>query len=213
MASLMQGSAMPSALRRQLSSITSTGPLSSPFKSVRAFSLLCNPQRRTQTRTQQNKHIYLSVSSPKSLPAIQQSRTFLAKLTRKFPASTHIARKQTPTTPAADAEVAQVQSPPLPLTNLPYFVRRTPSNQFPVYLETKAGGTTRLTKIQKTEGDLEALKSDLTRALGLDSVKSYSRGPRHKKTPEITINQLNGHIIVKGWKKPEIEKFLADRNF
>ncbi|QKX56790.1 uncharacterized protein TRUGW13939_03897 [Talaromyces rugulosus] len=217
MASLMQSSAMPSALRHQLSSVTSKGPLSSSFKSVRAFSLLCSPQRRTQTHTEQNKHIYLSVSSPKSLPTIQQSRTFLAELVRKFPASstTHTTtRKQT--NPATDDEETQVQqqSPPLQLTNLPYFVRRTPSNNFPVYLLTKAGSTKRLTKLQKTEGDLEALKSDLTKALGLDSVeKTPSRGSRPKKTPEITINPVNGHIIVKGWKKVEIEKFLAERNF
>lgn len=64
-----------------------------------------------------------------------------------------------------------------------------------MYLETKAGGTKRLTKIQKTEGDLEVLKSDLARALNL---KGDS-----KKNSEITINQLNGHIIVKvcAWQK------------
>lgn len=78
------------------------------------------------------------------------------------------------------------------MTNLPYFVRRTPSNQLPVYLVTKAGGTKQQTKIQKTEGDLEALRTDLSRALGLESGDS-----RGKKSPDVTINRLNGHIIVK----------------
>jgi hypothetical protein len=58
----------------------------------------------------------------------------------------------------------------------------------PVYLETKAGGTKRLTKIQKTEGDLEALKSDLGKALNLET---------GSKKPEVTINSTTGHIIVK----------------
>jgi hypothetical protein len=74
----------------------------------------------------------------------------------------------------------------LSLTNLPYFVRRTGSNQLPVYLVTKAGGTKQLTKIQKTEGDLDALRSDLAQTLGVDT-----------RSPDVSINRLTGHIIVK----------------
>jgi len=76
--------------------------------------------------------------------------------------------------------------PTLSLTNLPYFVRRTGSNQLPVYLVTKAGGTKQLTKIQKTEGDLDALRSDLAQTLGIDT-----------RSPDVSINRLTGHIIVK----------------
>jgi len=76
--------------------------------------------------------------------------------------------------------------PDLPLTNLPYFIRRTPSNQLPVYLVTKAGGTKQQTKLQKTEGDVDALRSDLARALGLE-----------QNPADVTINRLNGHIIIK----------------
>jgi large subunit ribosomal protein L49 len=76
--------------------------------------------------------------------------------------------------------------PTLSLTNLPYFVRRTGSNQLPVYLVTKAGGTKQLTKIQKTEGDLDALRSDLALTLGVDT-----------RSPDVSINRLTGHIIVK----------------
>jgi large subunit ribosomal protein L49 len=88
----------------------------------------------------------------------------------------------TPSSPSAPAAAG----PALPLTNLPYFIRRTPSNQLPVYLVTKAGGTKQQTKIQKTEGDLDALRADLARALGLEQNPS-----------DVTINRLNGHIIVK----------------
>ena len=117
----------------------------------------------------------------------QQTRTFLARLVRKFPASTHSTTP--PLSPVeAEAPSTQTQSTPLQLTNLPYFVRRTPSNKLPVYLETKAGGTKRLTKIQKTEGDLEALKSDLAKALNLET---------SSKKAEVTINSTTGHIIVK----------------
>ncbi|KAE8557252.1 hypothetical protein EYB25_001958 [Talaromyces marneffei] len=145
-----------------------------------------------------------SPSTPKSLLPVQQSRTFLAKLSRKFPASTQSTRPPISPVEAGAPSSTQTQTAPLQLTNLPYFVRRTPSNKLPVYLETKAGGTKRLTKIQKTEGDLEALKSDLAKALNLET---------GSKKPEVTINSTTGHIIVKGWRKDEIQKFLIERNF
>lgn len=136
-------------------------------------------------------------SSPSSLlkPSnitSQQSRTFLSQLKRQ-------ARSLKDTTAAPSASpaaenIGPVPSnlPPLQLTNLPYFIRRTPSNQLPVYLVTKAGGTKQQTKIQKTEGDVDALRNDLARALGFES-----GDPRAKKNPDVTINRLNGHIIVK----------------
>lgn len=85
---------------------------------------------------------------------------------------------------------AKQPSPPLQLTNLPYFVRRTASNQLPVYVDTKAGGNKQLTKVQKTEGDLDALRNDLAIALNVSEV-------RGKPGPEVTLNRLTGHIIVK----------------
>ncbi|PKX92156.1 mitochondrial 54S ribosomal protein mL49 [Aspergillus novofumigatus IBT 16806] len=145
-------------------------------------------------------HSLRSAQHSKSKPCAHQSRTFLVQLKRQSQTL-----KETPpaTTGAVPPPGANLQ-----LTNLPYFIRRTASNQLPVYLVTKAGGTKQQTKIQKTEGDLEALRSDLARYLGLES-----GDPRAPKSPDVTINRLNGHIIVKGWRKPEIQKFLLERNF
>jgi hypothetical protein len=53
-----------------------------------------------------------------------------------------------------------------------------------VYLETKAGGTRQLTRVQRTEGDMDALRDDLVQALGVDSA-------------DVQVNRLNGHIVVK----------------
>ncbi|KAL4755413.1 hypothetical protein BDW72DRAFT_163637 [Aspergillus terricola var. indicus] len=137
--------------------------------------------------------------SLKSSVSTQQRRTFLAQLKRQ---SQTLRENSTPTItpPPAAAKLS--------LTNLPYFVRRTPSNQLPVYLVTKAGGTKQQTKIQKTEGDLDAFRRDLAVYLGLESPERNAA-----KSPDITINRLNGHIIVKGWRKPEIQKFMLERNF
>ncbi|KAJ5481738.1 Mitochondrial large ribosomal subunit L49 [Penicillium sp. IBT 31633x] len=133
----------------------------------------------------------------------RQTRTFLTHLGRQAQAL----KEQSPAAPAAPTpnKSAKKPTPTLQLTNLPYFVRRTASNQLPVYLVTKAGGTKQLTKIQKTEGDLDALRNDLACALGIVD--------GNKPNPDVTLNRLTGHIIVKGWRKPEILKFLEERKF
>ncbi|RJE20547.1 hypothetical protein PHISCL_07113 [Aspergillus sclerotialis] len=130
-----------------------------------------------------------------SLPT-QQRRTFLVQLKRQ-------AQSLKEATTANPEPPVSPKPAKLKLSNLPYFVRRTASNQLPVYLVTKAGGTKQQTKIQKTEGNVNALRDDLTMYLDSNSPKSS----------EVTINRLNNHIIVKGWRKPEILRFLEERNF
>ncbi|KZF21880.1 hypothetical protein L228DRAFT_269329 [Xylona heveae TC161] len=82
----------------------------------------------------------------------------------------------------------------------PYFVHRTPSRQLPIYTLAKRGGNLHQTKIRKVEGDVKVLRDQLQQALQLDS-------------KDITINSLTKHIIVKGWRKSEITKFLEQRRF
>ena len=124
----------------------------------------------------------LQSSSQMAQPS-RHIRTFLTHLRRQAQAL-----KEQPVPSAAPTLPGQGKQPlpPLQLSNLPYFVRRTGSNQLPVYLVTKAGGTKQLTKIQKTEGDMDALRSDLAQTLGLDV-----------RSPDVSINRLNGHIIIK----------------
>ncbi|OJJ00194.1 hypothetical protein ASPVEDRAFT_129085 [Aspergillus versicolor CBS 583.65] len=197
MASLMQS--LPASAVRKQSTVVS-GYLQRAAKPVISSGLCssvasqCSQSRLISSQTpfqSQRASSQLSIST-------QQRRTFLAQLKRQ--SQTLKENTSTITPPPAAAN--------LQLTNLPYFIRRTPSNQLPVYLITKAGGTKQQTKIQKTEGDLDALRNDLARYLGLES------GERNApKSSEITINRLNGHIVVKGWRKPEIQKFLLERNF
>ncbi|KAJ5287598.1 Phosphopantothenoylcysteine decarboxylase [Penicillium angulare] len=132
-----------------------------------------------------------------SLP-IRQTRTFLTQLRHQAQAL----KEQPISSPTPIPQTTQPPAPPLQLNNLPYFVRRTGSNQLPVYLDKKAGGTKQLTKIQKTEGDLDAFREDLARSLGVDV-----------RSSDVSVNRITGHIVVKGWRKPEILKFLRERNF
>lgn len=221
MASFRSSPSISAAVRQQPSCVSpylrSTQFITSS-KPFSTSSVVCSQQRCTQSRKLpfpqllspsylltgvEGKKIYTNdtVENPLQFPArpsssklavpARQTRTFLARLARRSPSTQAQQQPQQQTQQTQQTE-QQKQNPPLRLTNLPYFVRRTPSNNLPVYLVTKAGGTKRQTKIQKTEGDLEALRTDLARALGLEPADGSG-----KKSPDVTINQLNGHIIVK----------------
>ncbi|RDW86584.1 mitochondrial 54S ribosomal protein mL49 [Aspergillus mulundensis] len=199
MASLMQ-SVPASAVRKQ--STVVSGYIQRAAQPVASFairsSVSCNC---SQSRLISSQTAFQSQrASSKSSFSTQQRRTFLAQLKRQSQTLKVNSTPSITTPPPAAANLS--------LTNLPYFVRRTPSNQLPIYLVTKAGGTKQQTKIQKTEGDLDAFRRDLALYLGLESAERNAA-----KSSDITINRLTGHIIVKGWRKPEIQKFMLERNF
>ncbi|KZN93159.1 39S ribosomal protein [Penicillium chrysogenum] len=185
-----------SAMRKQATAIPLRVNSTQSVASVQrcsSFSTLC-PQATLQAS-------HRPQFSHPTLPT-RQSRTFLAHLGRQAQA---LKQQSTPSATPSPAKSDKKPSPTLQLTNLPYFVRRTASNQLPVYVVTKAGGTKQLTKLQKTEGDLDALRNDLASALGVVD--------GNKPNPDVTLNRLTGHINVKGWRKPEIVNFLQERRF
>ncbi|KAJ5601614.1 hypothetical protein N7510_011148 [Penicillium lagena] len=195
-------SLLPSSATRQSTALSlRLSPAAVSLRTSSSFSTLCSRARLSSHSQPQFSHRPATSHQP-SLPT-RSTRTFLTHFRHQAQAL-----KEQPVTPTGPVKPPQTPQPALQLNNLPYFVRRTPSNQLPVYLVTKAGGTKQQTKIQKTEGDMDALRRDLALALGVES----PNGPPPKK-PEVTINRLNGHILVKGWRKPEIQKFLEERNF
>ncbi|KAJ5485933.1 hypothetical protein N7530_000233 [Penicillium desertorum] len=144
-----------SAMRKQAMAIPLRVNSTQSVASVQrcsSFSTLC-PQTTLQAS-------HRPQFSHPTLPT-RQSRTFLAHLGRQAQA---LKQQSTPSATPSPVKSDNKPSPPLQLTNLPYFVRRTASNQLPVYVVTKAGGTKQLTKLQKTEGDLDALRNDLASA-------------------------------------------------
>ncbi|CAI7677278.1 unnamed protein product [Penicillium manginii] len=192
MASIRHSASAASTVCKQTANACVARPVASVQTYNRAASL-SSPARFAASSSLQSSQRLTSISSS---PVTHQTRTFLTQLRHQAQAL----KEQIPSTPTIPK--ASKPAPSLKLTNLPYFVRRTGSNQLPVYVVTKAGGTKQLTKIQKTEGDLDTLRTDLAQSLGVDI-----------RSPDVSINRLTGHIIVKGWRKPEIVKFLSERNF
>lgn len=101
--------------------------------------------------------------------------------------------------------------PPATTTAFPYTISRTrPGHQLPIYSLSKGGGTKHLTKVRKISGDLNALKMDLTKALGLEGGITNRRG---EKVEGASVNWQTNHIIVRGWRGPEIKKWAESRGF
>lgn len=84
--------------------------------------------------------------------------------------------------------------------NLPYFVTRSRADELPIYTLRKRGGNLKMTRVKKIDGKREVLKDELRQLL---------RVPEK----EVAINSVTGHIMIKGHWKPQIEKFLRERNF
>ncbi|KAJ5888028.1 Phosphopantothenoylcysteine decarboxylase [Penicillium taxi] len=187
MASIRHSSSVASAVCKQTAN---SRPLAQSVASVQT----CRPVSLFSP----TRYASFSILQLKSPSTMNQARMFLTHVRRQAQAF-----REPPITRSTSTLPKGAKSQPaLQLTNLPYFVRRTGSNQLPVYVVTKAGGTKQLTKIQKTEGDLDALRNDLALTLGVDV-----------RSSDVSVNRLTGHIIVKGWRKPEIVDFLKERNF
>jgi hypothetical protein len=54
------------------------------------------------------------------------------------------------------------------------------------------------------------LKADLTKALGLEAGITNARG---EKVEGASVNWQTNHIIVRGWRGPEIKAWAESRGF
>ncbi|QSZ31428.1 hypothetical protein DSL72_000993 [Monilinia vaccinii-corymbosi] len=131
---------------------------------------------------------------PLALPRPTTIRYFLgvARLSTN-PISSRPINEATSTSSSTPSQTTSAAVP-----NQPYWVSRTPSKNLPVYLLAKAGGNLKQTKIRKIEGDIMKLKEQLEEAFS---------------NKQIRVNQLTKQIIIKGWHKQDVEKFLEERHF
>ncbi|KAK4167017.1 mitochondrial large subunit ribosomal protein-domain-containing protein [Cladorrhinum sp. PSN259] len=100
-----------------------------------------------------------------------------------------LARRFLTTETVASPEPQQSEAP------RPFTVGRTPSANFAIYQLAKRGGNKFLTVIKKVEGDKMSFKKSLATGLGINLT-------------DVTVNNLTGHIVVAGHRKPQIEAWL-----
>ncbi|KIY03248.1 uncharacterized protein Z520_01715 [Fonsecaea multimorphosa CBS 102226] len=149
----------------------------------------------------------------------QDSEDRAAKM---FPASTPSA-----TLSQTQQQIQPQQSPPLHQTSflrsqiqnhnltptlsaLPYLITRTPSKNLPIYQTTKAGGSKHITTIRKIKGDLQELANAVRTALGLEEYMTDVRG---RRKANVVINWTTRHVVVRGWRGPEIKRWAEVSGF
>eukprot|EP00794_Sanderia_malayensis_P019993 gene19993-21953_t len=86
-----------------------------------------------------------------------------------------------------------------PRPDFPFQIRRSRTNNLPVYTDYKTGRTRIITQVRKVSGDLKALEDCLRLKLGDDV--SYQ------------INELTSSVKIKGHHKKEITKWLLELGF
>lgn len=102
------------------------------------------------------------------------------------------------------------QIPLVPATQLPFHLGRTASKNLAVYETTKGGGSKYITTVRKLRGDLHELQKQLRVALQLPEQIIDTKG--RKKEP-VSINHLTQHIVIKGWRGPEVKKWAETLGF
>ncbi|KAF2001084.1 hypothetical protein P154DRAFT_619702 [Amniculicola lignicola CBS 123094] len=100
--------------------------------------------------------------------------------------------------PASTPEPSGPQSITLSLPPARYHVARSHNKNYPVYTDYKRGGNLHLTTVRKITGEAAALRDELRIFL-------------NKKEGDVNINNVTGHVVVKGFHKGEIVKYLQAR--
>ncbi|PIA16568.1 hypothetical protein COEREDRAFT_81224 [Coemansia reversa NRRL 1564] len=80
----------------------------------------------------------------------------------------------------------------------PYYVRRTRFQSLPVYTEVRNGRTRKLTILRRIDGDLDALRTEISKALDEESVM---------------VKAISRQLVIKGDRSTELRKWLTEKGF
>ncbi|RDL31855.1 uncharacterized protein BP5553_09257 [Venustampulla echinocandica] len=116
----------------------------------------------------------------------------------RFLGTTRATSSSSPSASASTPISTHLAKSPVPSNSKPYRVPLTPSDCFPVYQLKQRGGNKLLTRVKNIQGDIAAFKTDLQKSLAVADDK------------EVVINQLTGHIVIKGHRKKEVTAFLVE---
>ncbi|KAJ2089830.1 mitochondrial 54S ribosomal protein img2 [Coemansia sp. RSA 986] len=79
-----------------------------------------------------------------------------------------------------------------------YFVNRTRFQSLPVYVDIKNGKTRKLTLVRRIEGDIQALRNELSSFLDDGSIQ---------------IKSISNQLVIKGDRSSEVREWLTKRGF
>ncbi|KAL9105744.1 MAG: hypothetical protein Q9227_009132 [Pyrenula ochraceoflavens] len=113
----------------------------------------------------------------------------------------------TPTPTPSSTPSSPSSSPP----TLPYHVSRTKNNQYPVYHDSKSGGNRHVTILRRLDGDLDQLKDHLVVGLGLLTKRREKM--KGRVVEPVVVNRVSRQLVIRGWRAPEVRKWLGERGF
>ncbi|KAJ1994401.1 mitochondrial large ribosomal subunit [Coemansia spiralis] len=99
---------------------------------------------------------------------------------------------------AVQPEAAQITARAPESVVYPYYVHRTRFQTLPVYSDIKNGKTRKLTLIRRIEGDIGALREELS---------------RHLDDSSIQIKSISNQLVIKGDRTKEVREWLTVKGF
>jgi large subunit ribosomal protein L49 len=125
-----------------------------------------------------------------SLSFLRPARLPRPSTIRQFLKISNVRNYSTPTSSGTPAPTIQ-STPPTKAApakpSKPYRVLLSPSNQYPVYQDTKRGGNKQETKIKNIQGDIQAMRRDLQELLSEPG----------KAQVDVTIKDISGQLVVR----------------
>ncbi|KAJ2000799.1 mitochondrial 54S ribosomal protein img2 [Coemansia thaxteri] len=118
-----------------------------------------------------------------------------ATFARAVPNTIACAREST--LAAGDSAAAAATGSPQTVT-YPYFVHRTRFQSLPVYTDIKNGKTRKQTTVRRIEGDLEALRADMSKALSDSSIQ---------------VRKASQQLVIKGDRSDDVRAWLTRIGF
>jgi large subunit ribosomal protein L49 len=137
-------------------------------------------------------------AQPPQSQSQSQSQSPTAQVSASASTSTSSTSTSTPTPTPTPASAAYTPPTLAPLPPPRYHVARSASKNLPVYTDYKRGGNLHLTTVRKITGDSTALRDELRELL-------------RKQDKDVSVNPLNGHVVVKGHHSAKIAEFLKER--
>ncbi|CAF0949137.1 unnamed protein product [Brachionus calyciflorus] len=94
-------------------------------------------------------------------------------------------------------------------SNLSYYVLRTRFHNYPIYPLEREGGSRKLVKIKRVEGDIWQFDKDLRKFIE-ECLEKYEN---KKQTVYTQVNEVQRQVVVKGHHQEYVNKFFIECGF
>lgn len=151
--------------------------------------------------TSVNEHDVQATSEPATTTMQQAPETLTraASATPSLSSGSHH-RPRESHSGSQENDATESSAAPPPRLRLKYHVSRTHTNNLPIYKDSKAHGTLKLTLVRKITGDAHALKKDLIELLGVSPKDAAVVPPaNYIKIKGVHDYRIQQHLLAQGF--------------